>query len=619
MVTVRRLLALVAAALAVVAATAAPAAQADAPQQWRDLAKEMARPWPQLQKSEGWFPDYVYGGGKAFCNTTKCRKGLGNARYGESLLGYGLVMTGLREGDQTLVDSGLKAISYILAQKELQAKLPTSFEGMSVASTYNLMREKQPNNPIFVQNKAEWEAFMKRQPLITTIYRKPDTTRYGNHFLMEALEILELLDTGLTSDDPNAILGGKRKTAEDVTRFLLNERVPGIAKRATIDVRGQPTWVHSDPPDNPLAYFGFAAGVYSRAIRVLGDQASTATRAPIVEAANAAIWVGGPDGDMGYYGRSQQDSWGLSAIAAGVEAAANTPGSSAAQDARYRAVTDRVLARLRDAYGNGPQGWWVLPAMRENLAQALKGVDGYTGAVAFAGLTLVPLNWALDEMEAAPARAASTIGADANSAVVVSQGESTLGVVRQGDVWFAVKRQASSKRRKDMRYDFGLLSLKFRGDDNWTDVLRNRPTTSTDEDSAGPILRTGGAEGLPRGEKESVRTGTATITGGYRTRDRRFLRRGVKWTWTGTACGVRLSFGVKAGDRYEYSTFFKSNPALSGKVLADGAQKVTFSTAPLRVSRQGGYVSGLDPSLIRAKAILQVRADGTFTIETCHA
>jgi hypothetical protein len=618
MVTPRRLLALVAAVVAVLVATAAPAS-AEAPQQWRDLAKEIAQPWPGLQKSEGWFPDYVYGGKKAFCLSTKCRAGLGNARYGESLLGYGLVMTGLREGDQTLVDTGLKSISYIVAQKDLQAKLPTSFEGMSVASTYNLMNEKQPDNPIFVQNKASWEAFMKRQPLITTIYRKPDTTRYGNHFLVEALEILELLDTGLKSDDPDAILGGKRQTARDVTSFLLNKRVPGIAKRATIGVRGQPTWVHSDPPDNPLSYFGFAAAMYARAIKVEGNDATSATRAPIVEAANAAVWVGGPDGDFGYYGRSQEDSWGLSTVAAGVEAAANTPGSSTAQDARYRAVTDRALARLRDVYGNGPQGLWVLPALKEDLARAVKGVDGYTGAVAFAGLTLVPLNWALDEMEAGRSRSASTVGADADSSVVVSQGESTLGVVRTGDIWFAVKRQASSKRRKDMRYDFGLLALKAKDGDRWTDVLRLRPTTSTAEDSVGPILRTGGAEGLPRGERESVRTGSASITGGYRTTGRKYLRRGVRWTWTATSCGVRLSFGVKAGDRYEYSTFFRGTPALKGKVLADDAQKVTFSTAPLRISRTGGYISGLDPSLTRAKAILQVRAAGTFTIETCRA
>jgi hypothetical protein len=306
-------------------------------------------------------------------------------------------------------------------------------------------------------------------------------------------------------------------------------------------------------------------------------------------------------------------------MAAGVETAANTPGSSDAQDARYRAVSDRVLARLRDAYGNGPQGWWVLPALKEDLAAALKGVDGYTGAVAFAGLTLVPLNWALDEMEAGGSRTGSAIGADADSGEIVSQGESTLGVVRRGSVWFAVKRQASSKRKNDMRYDFGLLALKVRSGDTWTDVLRQRPTTSVEPDSVGPILRRGGLEGLPRGDKESVRTGIAAITGAYRTRQGKFVRRGVKWTWTATACGVRLSFPVKAGDRYEYSTFFRGSPALSGKTLADDAQKVTFSAAPLRVSRSGGYVSGVDPRLTRAKAILSVRADGTFTIQTCRA
>jgi hypothetical protein len=76
---------------------------------------------------------------------------------------------------------------------------------------------------------------------------------------------------------------------------------------------------------------------------------------------------------------------------------------------------------------------------------------------------------------------------------------------------------------------------------------------------------------------------------------------------------------VRAGDRYEYSTFFRSSPTLRGRVLSDGAQKVTFSGAPLRVSRQGGFISGLDPRLTRAKAIIQVRSGGTFTIETCRA
>ena len=616
----RRLIALLVALLAA-GAVGAPAAQAAAPEQWRALGRQIADPWPALQNSEGWYPDYIYGGGKAFCNRRMCRKGLGNARYGESLLGYGLIQTGLREGDQRLVDSGMRAISYILGQRELQRKLPTSFEGMAVASAYNLVNARQPDNAIFVANKRLWEAFMKRQPVITTIFRRPNTPRYGNHFLIEALEIIELLRTGLDSDDPNAILGGKRREAERIMKFLINERVPSIARRARIDIRGIPTWVHSDPPDNPLAYFGLAAGVYARAVRELGGDAASRTRTPIRDAASASVWVTGPDGDMAYYGRSQEDSWGPASMAMATETAANLPGVSAAQAARYRAVSDRVLARLRDAYGNGPQGLWVLPALRTDLEAALRGVDGYSGAVAFTGLTLVSLNWALDEMDRAAARESSTIGADADSAEAFSVGESRTGVVRKGDVWFAVKRQASSKRRNDLRYDFGLLALKRRAADGaWTDVLRLRPQTSVGLDSVGPILRQGGMEGLPRGARLTVRSGTVTVAGGYRSGMRRFLRRGVRWTWRATGCGARLSFPVRAGDRYEYSTFFiddGSPPSTRGAVVADETQRVTFSQAPLRTSLGRGYVSGLDPRLTRAKSIIMVRRTGAMTIETC--
>lgn len=616
----RRLLVLLPVTLALCGAMGTAPAGAAAPGQWRDLARQIAAPWPGLQKGAGWFPDYVYGGGKGFCLKTSCRQGLGNARYGESLLGYGLVMTGLRENDQRLIDSGLRAINYILDQKELQSKLPTSFEGMAVAATYNLMRARQPDNPLFVAGKGSWEAFMRRQPLITTIYRKPDTVRYANHFLVEALEVLELLKTGVSSSDPSAILGGKRQMALDVTKFLLNERVPGIDRRGRIDIEGIPTWVHPDPPDNPLAYFGLSAGVYSRAVRELGSSASSRTRRPILDAANAAVWVTGPDGDAGYYGRSQEASWGNAALALGTEAAAGTRGATASQIARYHAVTDRVLARLRSAYGNGPGGLWVTPAVRANLAAALKGIDGYAGAVAFTGLTLVPLNWALDEMEGQSERPVSTIGADSDSAVTASKGESRLGVVRKGNVWFAVKRQASTKRKNDLRYDFGLVALKLRKGGRWTDVLRLRPVTSQRPDSVGPILRRGGSEGLPRGGRMTSRSGIITVGGGYRTRERRWLRRGVDWQWRATSCGAQLSFPVRKGDSYVYSTFFVDDgslPTLRGPVLSDERQRVTFSPAPVRVARTRGFVSGLDPKLTRARTVLEARSNGTMRITTC--
>jgi hypothetical protein len=601
-------------------ALSAASAGAAAPEKWRALAREMAAPWPDLQKQEGWFPDYIYGGGKGFCLEDRCRAGLGNARYGESLLGYGLVMTGLRDANQRMIDAGVRALNYVIAQPQLQSRLPTSFEGMAVAATYNLLRRRQPDNALFRDARTSWEAYMGRQPLTTTIFRKPDTVRYSNHFLVEALEVLELLDSGVSSTVPDAILGGKRGEARRIARFLLNDRVPAMDRRNDIDIQGLGTWVHSDPPDNALPYFGLSAGLYAHAVQVLGGGASTRARKPILQAANAALWVTGPDGDSSYYGRSQESSWANAALALGTEAAAGTPGVRGAQVPRYHAVADRALSRLRDAYGNGPLGWWVTPSLKADLRAAVKGVDGYAGAVAFTGVTLVALNWALDEMDTQDSRPVSTIGSDRNSAVVASQGESQLGIVRRGDVWFVVKRQASTKRGNDLRYDFGLMTLKRRTDGAWTDVLRLRPVTSQRPDSVGPILRSGGAAGLPRGEAITAGGATVTVTGGYRSRQRRWVRRGVRWTWTATSCGAELRFPVRAGDRYEYSTFFVddgSGPKLNGRVLSDERQRVTFSRAPLRVGTSGGYVSGLDPRLLRTRAIIQARTGGMIRITTC--
>src|SRR4051812_20706894 len=111
--------------------------EAAAPTRWRSLAEEIAVNWTGNQNRNGTFRDYVYGGHVSFCLRLRCRKGLGNARYGESVLGYAMVETGLRSHDTRLVDAGLRAINYIVRHRKLQRKRPTNFESMAVASAYN--------------------------------------------------------------------------------------------------------------------------------------------------------------------------------------------------------------------------------------------------------------------------------------------------------------------------------------------------------------------------------------------------------------------------------------------------------------------------------------------------
>ena len=114
----------------------AGAATADAgpPARWGTLGDDVATSWRAQQNPDGTFRDYVYGGDVSFCLQASCKPGLGNARYGESVLGYSMIQTGLRVRDSGLVDSGLGAINYIVGRRDLQRMLPTAFESFSGAA-----------------------------------------------------------------------------------------------------------------------------------------------------------------------------------------------------------------------------------------------------------------------------------------------------------------------------------------------------------------------------------------------------------------------------------------------------------------------------------------------------
>ena len=159
---------------------------------WRELARRMAAPWVRLQRPDGRFPDY----------TDRYIPGLPDTRYGESVLGYALLQTGIREGDNRLLDAGLKAIAYVANRPRQEHHRASVFEDMAMAAAYNLARRRIPDHPLFRLTRRSWEAFLRRIRPISTPYRRPLTRRYSNHFLVEAIGVFELLKTGLRSSRP---------------------------------------------------------------------------------------------------------------------------------------------------------------------------------------------------------------------------------------------------------------------------------------------------------------------------------------------------------------------------------------------------------------------------------
>jgi hypothetical protein len=586
------------------------------------LSERMAELWPDAQKESGHFRSAVGGG----------------TRFGDAMVGYTLLQTGVRTHDDRLIDSGLRGLTFALDSGRLPSR-QSVFETLAVAGAYNLARRHLSSNTRFKDSRRIYEKFLRSaRPL-----RLPATRNYGNHWLVEAVAVRELLRTGLRSSDRHAVLGGQRAAAERLSADLINRRIPAMARRRQVEVDGRPTFVLSDPAADPPAYHALSLGFYARAVRLLGDHASPAARRTLLAVANASLWIAAPDGDLAYYGRNQEEAWALAGTAYGAQLAAALRESPAADDARYRALAARALERLRDAHGFTHFGLNITPAVREDRRLAARGLDPNAGGPSFAGLTAAMLEWSLPEVRPGPI---GELPADAPGAAVLGHRYGGLAVVRTRNVWFAVRASPDPERPVDMRGDFGLIALKApdRGG-RWRDIMPLRPLTDgyvAQPKSAGPVLGDD-LPAVPYGDRMRVdRRGNVTVTGAFRTapfiskRDVKRLPwgtivrsvsaraghqiRGVtRFRFEPLRCGVRLSFPTLAGDPLEYSTFFVdrgARPRIAPRAVQDRHLRVTFSE-PVRIALHRGYSSAVEPRLVRARARLFASGDRPFSVTVC--
>jgi hypothetical protein len=511
------------------------------------------------------------------------------------------------------------------------------FEILALAGGYNIAREHAADEPLFRDNRAAWERFLKAVPLI----RVPATTHYGNHWLVESVEIRELLATGLRSERPTAVLGGQRDAADRLSRDLVNERIPAMARAEAVRAPGGRAFILSDPPDNPLAYQGLSLGFYARALELLGDDASEAARRTLTETARASLLLAAPDGDIAYFGRNQEQAWALAGTVYGAYYAATLDESPPEEDAQLRELARRALGRLRREHGVTHWGLEITPSVARSRWTPAAGLDSGAGGPSFGGLVLALLEWGHEESQPPPD--GTTIPADRNLRTKLSHAESRFAVLRRGPVWTVIRPTISGKYPYDVRYDFGVVALKVLRDGRWTDVVRHRPFTAGDPDSAGPVLRTGGVTAFPFGSEVGVAPdGSVTMRGGWRlapTRTKRVVatlpdgglvralgsipgapvRTGVVFRFDPTACGVRLTFPVRAGDTIEYSSFLTPRGLRTGpRLLADAFGTTRFDRAG-SIATEDGLASGVDPALVRARATFAGLSPGAMSVTHCAA
>jgi hypothetical protein len=547
--------------------------------QWRALSRQLASPWPRIQRRDGSLPDVLRGGR--------------NARYGNGIAGLGLLQAGLRGHDRRMVRAGLRAVSVQTRRLRDPAGLQ-EFRVWAVAEAYSLARNRLGHWPSARRASRHWARWLRHARIWWL--RMPG---YENKVLVEAVATLELLRTGLHSRIKGAALGRARGTAWKLVLRLINRRIPAMVRRRW--------FLLSDPGPNPPAYHALSYAMYARAVRLLGPRASRRAHAVLRKLAWTTERMTAPSGDVAYWGRSQGMVWTLSSAAYGLAATARERGLSRAARRRYRAVADRLLTRL-GSYGSGPRGEWIVPAIRQDPS-ARAALDHYAHAPEYTGLALVYLNWAVPLM---PRRStAGAIPADGPLRTVIGQGRARFAVVRQGDLWYAVRERGTGS----FRYDFGLIAAKRRDAGTWRDILPLRPPSHS---STGPVLRLGKRHGHAVGTSMRVTPeGRVLIRGGFRSRHR-WLRRGVQFVVEPTSCGPQLLLSARPGDRYNFTAFFRQGEHRSGtNYRAVGDQVVSFSEPLTSVRFTRSRPSPSDAHLTRARFSLRASTSGFVAFSMC--
>ncbi|MGE4425302.1 MAG: hypothetical protein AB7G37_02485 [Solirubrobacteraceae bacterium] len=568
-----------------------------------DLARYMAmsdaRWWGAHQTPDGAFVERL--------DRSRARNG-----YGRLMLGYGMyrsaaLLPATDPARGPLIDGGRRAVVRVNNGAS---------EGFRALAILALLRDVAPGSD---ELRAWATRYLQRFTVTQVGARargcKAKPSCYTNLKLVEALDILQLLSTDLTSPVPGSRLA-TREASRRWARDLVNNRIPKVAdgRLRMRTPRGVTSGsVLSDPPNNPLAYHALSTWLLVGAVEELGAAAGARTVKALRRTLDALTALVGPDGEIAWYGRGQAQVWTVAVTAAaGAEGARYFAKTDPTRAKRYLALTRLALERLRDRHRKSSGLLALVDTQRltDGASTTIphrndtRGIDEYAGDVVYGGLSQLAL-WrtidALDDLD--PLMAHSRLPVEGELRVLDPKA-TRMAVVRRRDVWFAV--HAANQHRTDLRYDAGLLRLKHRGSDGiWSDVLAARPrtTTPTRTLTAAPAMVWRDRFAYPVGTRTQVMSdGRVIIRGGYRLDARRWLRRGITWTYEPLSNGLKLTVrGLPRGARLRHRVFATEGGlrvTAADDLRADNAI-VSFRPRPSRRFKivQGAFHSAPLPNL----------------------
>ncbi|MBI5309749.1 MAG: hypothetical protein HZB14_01775 [Actinobacteria bacterium] len=537
--------------------------------------------------------------------------------YGNGALAYAMLLEAARGGDDAYFRSSMRAYSW-LARKRIHPQ--GVFFRMFVAAGYNLARRRFADRPEFKAIRSAWATRLRRF--------KYDDGKFGgpyryNKNVVEAVEVLELLGSGLRSDYPKAILRHRSLARARVLR-LLRVEMPKRSSDYSVWAGAAEGWHRSvkvsdfsDPPDNPPAYDALVASMYARAYALLPKKYRNSTMRDTARALlRGVIARTAPDGDLAFAGRSQEESWALTSA---MHAAWYSSSLFSGADREVvLAYARRVRNRIDTAHVTDSEiGFYLTPAQSCcGTADRPPGQDLYFDLPSYAGLTALTIGWALIERPPDWAVTGVKIPTDNPSTYHFPTGRGRFLQHRGNGIYWMLREQGDFA---DARADMAVAVFKARREDgSWADVVPPRPFSGGHHrpaDPASPCLAFGEKNRycayleLHGGHRVN---GSWRFTGIWRTARRTQVASSTAWV-TPTAKGLKLSWTSPPGRTYKIDNFLPAARCRPDGVASPGVVVGVSGQSDCRVIAKD-YAGGARTDLDRVRSVA-FPSDGTVSVE----
>ncbi len=619
------------------------------------IADRVVKAWtrPGLQRSDGQFSDYIL-------NTRGLTNRSARDHYGPAMLGVALVLDGLRTRNRTVVLKGLNAVKWAAnnpwrdtrdkwGDKSFEAQ-GIVFEDMALAVGYDEAWARLANDKAYRPYVVAWVTRLRK--IRNRLYPKATTavegTRpYYNWFLVEGLAVAALWDLSLsgpdhphlTSSSPGAVLAHPEAYVNDVVSYLNDHFGGDYTNFQVTHYGGLDLGLLSDPPENPPAYDILSLSLFSKIVAIVSDKIQ-AGRKQLDELGLGAWALMAPDGDVSWFGRSQEQSWTLGMAASGLFRISRTQGIDRPDAGRMRSAAARALARLQQSYlSSKAPGLWITPSLEQHVTRVAtnEGMDVYATAAGYTGLTLLGLEWVAEDAAAAEPTATEGIAADAeNGGYRLGTSNGSFIMRRTGDVWFSVKSAPAldnTDYSRDLRYESGLTAVQVHDQGGWHRLMPPRPNTNNTRnrhfgyDPVGPVLITRSGAVLRSvggvADKEDG-IGGVLLRAKYAAYNTTPTGAPHDVHYKPVGCGVQIIVDAHKGERWQYSAFF------DGKPTGNASDRLTHRGQIVRAWGPDGkpgrivpgdnstYASGEQQNLYRRRFDITAAQDGPVTFQVCR-